>query len=170
MEFRKMRRSRQQLSEDETVTILKSGKTAVLGVIGDGGYPYAVPVNYVYDDGKIFFHGARSGHKLDAIKRDGRVSMTVIDRDDVIAEQLTTYFRSVIVFGTARVLESDEETFHAAEVFGLKYNGDRNAVDREIRREWSGLSCVEVTIEHMTGKEAIELTRARGGTPAPEGA
>lgn len=71
--FRKMRRYRQQLSQEETISILKSGKTAVLGVLGDDGYPYTVPINYVYADGKIYFHGAKSGHKIDAIKRCGRV-------------------------------------------------------------------------------------------------
>ena len=94
--FRKMRRYRQQLGQEETISILKSGKTAVLGVLGDDGYPYTVPINYVYADGKIYFHGAKSGHKIDAIKRCGRVSLCVIEKDDVVKEELTTYFRSVI--------------------------------------------------------------------------
>lgn len=66
--FRNMRRSRQQLDHAETVKILQSGTTGVLGLTGDGGYPYAVPINYVYEDGKIYFHGAKSGHKYDSIK------------------------------------------------------------------------------------------------------
>lgn len=159
--FREMRRFKQQLNEAETVEILKEGKTGILGVLGDDGYPYTVPVNYVYEDGKIYFHGAKSGHKQDAIAHCDKVSFCVIDKDDVVADELTTYFKSVIVFGRARVLETDEETFHAAEVFGLKYNEDRDRVDAEIRREWNALRCVEIVIEHMTGKEAIELTRAR---------
>lgn len=159
--FREMRRFRQQLSEAETIEILREGKTGVLGVLGDDGYPYTVPVNYVYEDGKIYFHGAKAGHKQDAIARCDKVSLCVIAQDDVVADELTTYFRSVIVFGRARVLETEEEIFHAAEVFGLKYNENRERVDAEIRREWSALRCVEIAIEHMTGKEAVELTRAR---------
>lgn len=161
MEFRKMRRFKQQLSEAETMAIVKNAKTAILGVNGDGGYPYTVPINFVYDNNKIYFHGAKAGHKLDAIKKDNKVSLCIVDKDDIVKEELTTYFRSVIIFGTAKVLETDEEIFQAAEIFGLKYNEDKEAVDKEIKREWNALCCVEISIEHITGKEAIELTRAK---------
>ncbi len=161
MEFRKMRRFKQELNEKETLEILANGKTGILGVIGDYGYPYTVPVNYVYENGKIYFHCAKAGHKLDAIRQCDKISLCVIEKDDIIKEELTTYFRSVIVFGRTRILETDEEIFNAAEIFGLKYNEDKEAVDKEIRREWNALCCVEITIEHMTGKEAIELTRMR---------
>ena len=72
--FRSMRRSRQQLENDETIEILRSGTTGVLGLTGDDDYPYTVPINYVYEDGKIYFHGARSGHKYDSIKNHDKVS------------------------------------------------------------------------------------------------
>ena len=81
--FRKMRRHKQQLSQEETAEILKTGRTAVLGILGDDGYPYTVPINYVYADGKVYFHGARSGHKLDAIRRCAKVSLCVIEKDNV---------------------------------------------------------------------------------------
>lgn len=66
--FRKMRRNRQELSRDESIRILKEGTSGVLALHGDDGYPYAVPISYVYDDGKLYFHGAKSGHKLDALR------------------------------------------------------------------------------------------------------
>lgn len=159
--FRPMRRHKQQLSEEETLQLVRHGKTAVLGVIGDDGYPYTVPVNYVYEDGKVFFHCAKEGHKLDAIAGCDKVSLCVVGQDDVVPEELTTYFRSVVLFGRARVLEGDEEKFHAAELLWLKYAGAKGFVDQEIRKYWDTLCCVEITIEHMTGKECIELTRAR---------
>lgn len=160
--FRKMRRIKQQLPEAEALEILKTGKTAVLAVLGDEGYPYTVPVNYVLaDNGKIYFHCARSGHKLDALRRCDKVSLCVVAQDDVIASALETHFRSVIAFGRARILADDAERFRAAEIFGLKYCPDKAAVDREIRREWDALCVVEITIEHLTGKEALALTRAR---------
>ncbi len=158
MEFRKMRRIKQQLTGKECIKILEYGKTGILGLIGDGGYPYTVPVNYVYEDGKILFHGSKTGHKQDAIKQCNKVSFCVIEKDDVIKEELTTYFKSVILFGRARILETDEDIFHAAEILGLKYNEDKETIDKEIKREWKALNCIEITIEHMTGKEAIELT------------
>ena len=161
MEFRKMRRIKQQLTGNECIKILEYGKTGILGLIGDGGYPYTVPVNYVYEDGKILFHGSKTGHKQDAIKQCDKVSFCVIEKDDVIKEELTTYFKSVILFGRARVLETDEDIFHAAEILGLKYSEDKETIGKEIKREWKALNCIEITIEHMTGKEAIELTHLK---------
>ncbi len=159
--FRKMRRERQQLSRAETLEILKGGKTAILALSGDDGYPYAVPVNYVFcqaeaesaSPGKILFHGAKSGHKIDALERCQKVSLCVIQKDDVIKEKLSTAYKSVIVFGKARILKDEEETFRAAEILGLRYNDDARFVREEIRRTLDALCCVEIQIEHATGKQ-----------------
>lgn len=159
--FREMRRSSQSLPREECERILREGKTAVLALAGDDGYPYAVPVNYVYDSGKIYFHCARNGHKLDALRRCERVSACVVDRDDVAPERLATDYMSVIVFGRARILGSGEEIYRAVEKLGLKYNPDHTVVEREIRRERDALCCVEITIDHITGKQGKELARRR---------
>ena len=156
--FRKMRRAKQQLSEDEAREILIKGKTGILGVLGDEGYPYTVPINYVYDNEKIYFHGSKHGHKYDAIKKCSKVSFCVVEKDEVIKEELTTYYRSVIIFGKAKILEKEEDIFQAAEIFGLKYNDNKAFLDKEIKRELNVLCCIEITIEHITGKEAIGLT------------
>lgn len=158
--FRKMRRFKQQLTEDEAVKILKNSKSGVLAVNGDDGSPYTVPLNFVYTDSKIYFHCAKSGHKLDAIKNDSKVSFCVIAEDKVDSEKLTTLFKSVIVFGKAKIMENEAEIKSAMTAFGLKYNNDINAVEKEIQREWNGLCCVEIEIEHITGKQAIELLRS----------
>lgn len=155
--FREMRRKKQQLSSEETAAILKNGKTGILGVVGDYGYPYTVPVNYVYENGKIFFHGAKKGHKFDAIRSCDKVSFCVIEKDDIVAEELTTYFKSAVAFGRARILATEDEVFHAAEILGLKYYDDKEFVDKEIKNEMPALSCVEIKIEHVTGKIASEL-------------
>ena len=114
-------------------------------------------MSVVYEDGKIYFHGAKEGHKIDAIKNNPKVSMSIIDQEDVIEEELTTYFRSVILFGKARILQEDDEIYHAIETLGLKYNEDEVTVEEEIQREWKALCCIEITIEHISGKQAIEL-------------
>lgn len=159
--FREIRRTKQKLSEEAAIEILKNGQTAVLAVLGDDDYPYTVPINYVYQDNKIYFHGAKQGHKLDAIKKHDKVSLCVIDKDELVKDELTTYFRSVIIFGKARIITDEKQIYHAAEIFGLKYNNDKEKVDKEIEREWKALACVEITIEHISGKEAIELVRAK---------
>lgn len=157
--FREMRRKKQKLTEKQCIDILKRAKTATLALHGDDGYQYSVPVNYVYLDGKIYFHGAKSGHKIDAIKNNSKVSISIIDQEDVIEEELTTYFRSIILFGKAKILQDDDEIYQAVNALGLKYCNDEVAVEKEIQREWKDLCCVEITIEHLTGKQAIELVK-----------
>ena len=95
--FREMRRKRQALSPGDCAAVLCRGTSGVLAVAGDGGYPYAVPLSYGYDGEKLYFHCAKAGHKLDAIRRSPKVSFCVIDQDRVVPEEYTTYFRSVIV-------------------------------------------------------------------------
>lgn len=90
MEFRKMRRGRQELSLEETEAILNRQTAGVLALSGDGGYPYAVPISYIYADGKLYFHCAKSGYKLDAIRRDPKASFCVIDQDQIVPEKFTT--------------------------------------------------------------------------------
>ena len=158
--FRPMRRSRQQLSREETEAILKNGTTAVLAMNGDGGYPYAVPVNYVYKDGKIYFHGAKAGYKFDAMRRDSRVCFCVTGQDEPFPEKLTDLYRSAIVFGRVRLLEGQEMT-NAAYALGMRFLPDPDRVRQEVAGDAARLACFELTPEHITGKEAIELIRQR---------
>lgn len=160
--FREMRRKKQQLTMEESIAVLQRGSAGVLAVYGDGGYPYAVPLSYVYHNSKIIFHCAKTGHKLDAIAQNEKVSFCVTDKDDVVPQEYTTYFRSVIVFGKARVLQQEEEKRRAMEVLAAKYTpNDEHGRLQEIEREFKALCLVEISIDHISGKEAIELVRAR---------
>ena len=150
--FRPMRRSKQELSLEQTEEVLKRGKTGVLGLIGDDGYPYTVPINYVYSDRTIYMHGAKSGHKIDAIRNCEKASFCVVDRDDVVPEKLTTAYRSAIAFGKIRVLEEEKEVRDAARIIGLKYYNDPDTVEHEIEQSWNALACFALDIEHLTGK------------------
>ncbi len=159
--FREMRRKKQLLSPEDTLEILEKGSAGVLAVSGDDGYPYAVPLSYVYHDQKIYFHSAKTGHKLDAIAGNEKVSFCVIDRDDVVPEEYTTHFRSAIAFGKARVLEEDEKR-GALELLAAKYSPDheegrRKEIDQEIKQ----VRMIELSIDHLTGKEAIELVKMK---------
>ena len=111
----------------------------------------------------IYFHCAKTGHKLDAIKGNNKASFCVVDKDEVIPEEYTSYFRSVIVFGTIRIIENEQEKRDAIEKLALKYAPDDITDHRKaaIDREWGPLCMLEMTIEHLTGKEAIELVQAK---------
>lgn len=161
MEFRKMRRIKQQLSETEVIEILERGSEGVLGVIGNEGYPYTVPVNYLYRDGKIIFHGAKAGHKFDSMKENNKVSFCVIDKDDVVGEELTTYYSSVIAFGRVRILEDREEKIESVKALSLKYTDNIDKINASIEKEIPALACFEIEIEHLTGKEGMGLLRQR---------
>ena len=157
-----MRRKRQLLAEAETIQIFERGTSGVLALSGDAGYPYAVPLSYVYADGRIIFHGAKSGHKIDAIRGCEKASFCVIDRDQVVPEEYTTWFRSAIAFGRVRIIDQDAEKRAAIELLAEKYSPDDPEGRRaEIERGYKTLCMFELRIEHMTGKEAIELVRAR---------
>lgn len=161
--FREIRRKRQALSQEETIDILKRRTSGVLAVAGDNGYPYAVPISYLYDNRKIYFHCAKSGHKLDSLKRNAKVSFCVIDQDQIVPEEYTTYFRSVIAFGMIRILENEDEKRSAIEKFALKYTPNDTLKNRPktIEQEFHSLCMLEMKIEHMTGKEAIELRKEK---------
>ena len=162
--FQTMRRKRQELSREDTAAILERRTSGVLALAEEGGFPYAVPLSYVYTGDKLYFHCAKSGHKLDAIRRNEKVSFCVIDQNKIVPDEYTTYFRSAIVFGELRVMEDGPEKRAAIEALAAKYDpeGPADGRQKEIDREWGALCVLEMKISHMTGKEAIELVRARG--------
>ena len=171
--FRPMRRIRQQLSDAETVGILERATSGTLALLGDNGYPYAVPISYVYADGKLYFHSALSGHKVDAIRHcdrsaqgdaclDKKASFCVIAQDDVVPEKYTTEYRSVIAFGRIHIIEDEEEKMSAARLLGDRYNPNQDeALQKEIESGLSRMLAIRFDIEHLTGKEGIELTKQR---------
>ena len=157
--FREMRRKVQALTAEETAEILKRNTSGVLSLNGDDGYPYGVPLSYVYLDSKLYFHCAGAGHKLDSTLKDDKVSFCVIDQDQVVGEEYTTYFRSVIAFGRARVLEGAEKLRPLVELCEKYYPGHLEQTRQKAEHALKNVSIVEVTIEHMTGKTAMELVK-----------
>ena len=156
-----MRRHRQQLSDEESIGILQKATSGTLALLGDGGYPYAVPISFVYDDGKLYFHSAMSGHKVDAIRSCNKASFCVIDQDSVKPAEYTTYFRSVIAFGRVHIIEDESEKLEMARMLGRRYNPhDEEGLQKEIEHGLSRMLMIRFDIEHLTGKEAIELVRS----------
>ncbi|MDU4960354.1 MAG: pyridoxamine 5'-phosphate oxidase family protein [Sporomusaceae bacterium] len=160
--FRDMRRGRQLLSREDTVAVMNRCTNGVLACLGDEGYPYAVPLSYVYFQDKIYFHSAKAGHKIDAITKNAKVSFAVIDEDTIVSKEYTTYFRSVLAFGKARIVEGDE-WLAAFTALVEKYSGDQPeaAKHKEITGCRQSL-LLAIDVEHITGKEAIEYVRAKG--------
>lgn len=153
--FREMRRIKQLLSKEETMEILKVCSSGILGVSGDNNYPYTVPVNYVLKEDKIYFHCAKEGHKIDSIKRNDKVTFCVIEKEEVIQDKFATDYRSVTIFGRARILTDDYEIRYALECLVEKYSP--NYIQKgqiEIENGLNSVCVFEVKIEHMTGKAA----------------
>ena len=151
--FREMRRKDKMKTYEEAVQILGECTNGVLSVTGDDGYPYGVPVSYIYHDGKIYFHCAGEGHKLDAIKADSRVSFTVVGADEIAPEKFTTMYKSVIAFGRASIIDSDEEKMAALNLIREKYSGNFPKEGAAyIEKFWDKTTVVVIEIEHMTGK------------------
>ena len=157
--FREMKRFNQQLPMDQTIEILTRNNSGVLAVQGDEGYPYTVPMNYFYQDGKVYFHTKQTGHKMDAIKKDAKVSFCVIERDQFISEEYTNHYRSAIAFGKARVLEDEQEIYEYSLMWAEKLCSSETPKHREevVKRRLPTLGMIVMEIEHVTGKEALEL-------------
>lgn len=160
--FRELRRKKQLLSEQETLRVLEEGKTGIVGVLGDDGYPYTVPINYVSLEDKIYFHSAKKGHKIDAIAKEPKVSMTVVEKDDVVSREFTTYFRSIQLFGKAYVVEDEAERNVAFRALCEKFSGaDMDRYEEIMSKEAAAAAIVRIDIEHITGKESMELVNQR---------
>lgn len=159
--FREMRRGKQLLSAEDTAAVMERCTNGVLACLGDEDYPYAVPLSYVWYNDRIYFHSAKAGHKIDAISKNPKVSFSVIDEDTIVSEEYTTYFRSVVAFGKARIVEGDEY-LEAFKALVEKYSGDQpeEAKLKEIT-ECSHAYIIAIDVEHITGKEAIEYVNAK---------
>lgn len=157
-----MRRSKQLLSIEDTQAILDNGKTLTLALQGNEPYPYAVPVNYVWEEGHLYFHCAKVGHKVEAMQHNPHVSFSIIDKEEIISEKYTTYFRSVIGFGKASKVENKDEIIHALHLLIQKYSPDYiQGGDEEIKSGLDHVLVIRIDIDEVNGKEAIELVKQR---------
>lgn len=159
--FREMRRGKQLLSMEDTRAVMERCSNGTLACLGDEDYPYSVPLSYVYFNNKIYFHSAKSGHKIDAVAKNRKVSFSVIDEDTIVSEEYTTYFRSVIAFGKARIVDG-EERLAAFQALIEKYSGDQPEESKQKEATGCTQACIiAIDVEHITGKEAIEYVNAK---------
>ena len=152
--FRRMRRFKQELSKKECIEILKGEPRGVLSMIGDDGYPYGIPMDHWYDEvsGKIYFHGAKEGHKIDAIKACDKVSYCVYDQGYRKDGEWALNIKSVVVFGQIHPVTDTETAMKACRNLCLKFTDDQAYIEHELTHSGSRVLCLELTPEHMTGK------------------
>ena len=152
--FRGMRRFKQQISEAECIDILKSTKRGVLSLIGDEGYPYGIPIDHWYseEDGKIYFNGAKEGHKIDAIKACDKACYCAYDDGYRKECEWALNIKSVIVFGRIRLVEDEEKAIKICTAITQKFTDDEEYLKKELAGSLSRVQCLEFIPEHMTGK------------------
>lgn len=150
--FRALKRSKQQLSDAECIEILKSEPRGVLAVLGDNDYPYAVPMNFYYDEkeNKIYFHSGKEGHKVDAVKKHDKASFCVYDKGYREEGQWSLHIRSVIASGKIRTVEN--RSLDMMRAFCKKFTQDTDYIENEIKQYADKTTVWEMEIEHMTGK------------------
>ena len=154
-----MRRFKQQIPAEESMYILRRNTSGVLALCGNDMMPYAVPLSHAVDGDRLIFHSAKDGHKLDLIRENVHASFCVVDLDEVHPERFTTYFRSVIVFGRIRIIEDESGRLEAAKIIGRRCNTDEKALEDELAKGFSRVVMLEMTIDRIKGKQAIELTK-----------
>ena len=155
-EFRPMRRFKQALPPKECTAILETAYRGFLSVIGDGGYPYTIPINFVFTDGKLYFHCTKEGHKLDAIRSCDKACFTVIDDPVKEPDSWWDHVRSVICFGRIRIMEDQEEIVAMSRELCAKFPATPEEIEGMVHRSGARVGGLELTIEHMTGKRVHE--------------
>lgn len=152
--FRQMRRFKQQISKEECIKILKEQPRGVLSLIGDDGYPYGIPLDHWYceEDGKLYFHGAKEGNKIDAIKACDKASYCVMDQGFKKDGEWALNINSVIVFGRISLVEDPEKAKLICTELCRKFTDDEAYLQHELEHAFPRVQCLELTPEHMTGK------------------
>lgn len=150
--FREMRRIKQQLSAEECERILREQPRGILCVHGEDGYPYGVPIDFLYQDGRLYFHGAREGHKIDALAACDKVCLTVLDEGERQEGEWWYAFRSVICFGRVRLVTDDETRLSVLRALGMKYIPTTEEMEATMARSAARTAVLEMEIDHMTGK------------------
>ena len=156
--FRPIRRKKKEISTEAAKQLLRTERRGVLAVCGDDGYPYAIPINFYYKEetGKIYFHGARAGHKADALKKNDKVCFTVYGNEQIKEETWAPFLLSTVVFGRCHAIEDQELAIALVREIAGKYYPDAAAIEEEIAHSGKAVQIYEITVEHLSGKEIQE--------------
>ncbi len=155
--FRELQRKNKELSYDECISILINEKRGVLSVIGDGGYPYGMPMNHYYaEDGNLYFHCGKSGHRLDALKNCDKVSFCTYDNGTKVENEWALIIKSVIVFGTVEIIDEADTVIDISEKLSRKFTDDEAYIKNEIECFADETLILKLTPEYICGKRVEE--------------
>ena len=155
-DFRPLRRIKQAATLQECEELLSSAPRGILAVHGENGYPYGVPVNSLYLDGKIYFHCARMGHKLDAVRSDDKVCFTVLSEPVKNPGEWWNCFTSVICFGRISEVSEKKEKDRLLRLIGVKYFPEGYDIESDMSKNAGNALILEIKIDHMSGKPVRE--------------
>ena len=158
--FKPIRIKINEIDHSAAEALLQSNRRGIIAMNGVEGYPYAIPINYFYDGlaQKIYFHGAKAGHKVDALKGSDKVCFTVYGNERIDeSESWAPYVQSVVVFGRCRLLEVGSESIDRLKEFAMKYYPSENMVDDEIKADGRATQMFQIEIEYISGKEIQEI-------------
>lgn len=158
MMFRKIRRVKNELPAQEAKALLRANRRAALAVNGDDGYPYTIPINFYYDEeeNRIYFHSAKAGHKIDALRADGKVCLATWDDGYRVDDDWAFYVSSCVVFGRAELVRDPERAEEKLRAFALKYYPTAEEAEEELRKDIGRVQLVAIEIEHISGKRVHE--------------
>jgi len=152
--MRKIRRKDKEISNDEALDLLVDGEYGVLSTMGGDGQPYGVPLNYAYGDNCIYFHCALTGHKIDNIEHNPKVSFCVIGDTKVLPSEFATEYVSVVVFGVASEVQGAER-YDALLWILEKYSADYIQEGKDYIDKMNKVTkVIKIAIAHMSGKRA----------------
>lgn len=158
MGFRRIRKKRNEIGIDTAKDLLAHARRGVLAVNGDDGYPYAIPINFLYDRerNQIIFHGAKAGHKVESLKKSDKVCFTVYGNETIRDEPWAPYLESTVVFGRCHLIDGLEENIRYVRQFAMKYYPDSDLIEEEIDKAGRAVQMFVIDIEHLSGKEVQE--------------
>lgn len=156
--FRELRRKKKAITKEECIEVLKSERRGVLSVLGDEGYPYGIPMNHYYcpDDGHLYFHGAKEGHKVDSIKKCDKISYCVFDEGYVKPGEWAKNVKCVVIFGRIRAVTDGDKVLRILRDIAHKFTDDEAYIDKEINAWKKDVLCLEIVPEHISGKLVTE--------------
>lgn len=156
--FRDLIRKKQELSFEECIEILKSEKRGVLSVLGDNDYPYGIPMNHFYneEDGAVYFHCGKTGHKLDSIKRHDKVSFCVYTKGVSKQGEWALNVKSVVIFGRIQIINDMEKIINITTALSRKFTSDEEYIKEEIERSAARTLLLKLQIEHICAKAVRE--------------